>query len=463
MHITFHGAAGEVTGSCHLVEANGHRVLLDCGMFQGGHESDDKNHAAFPFDAATIDAVVLSHAHIDHSGRLPLLLKRGFKGPIHTHPATADLCKIMLRDSASIQEHDTERENRYRKREGLHPVEPLYTTRDADATLGRFHRLPYGEMKEITPGIRIRLRNAGHILGSALVELWMKEGDREAKIVFSGDLGHHGNPVLPDPESVETADLVVMESTYGDRNHRPWADTWDEIGEVFEAAHHEKGNILIPAFAVGRSQGILSAFQRNYDNWGLKNWRIFLDSPMAIRATGVYKGHLDLVSESARKPTHGGAAYELPNLEFMESPEYSKRLNDIHSGAVIIAGSGMCTGGRILHHLKHNLWRPECHVMIVGFQPEGVPGRKLVDGVDSMEIWGDRIPVRAHIHMIGGLSAHADRDGLASWYGHFSDHPDVAIVHGEETAAARLSNMLEEKFGAEVVLPDAGHRINLKP
>ncbi|WP_101069012.1 MBL fold metallo-hydrolase [Roseovarius salinarum] len=461
MDITFHGAAGEVTGSCHLVQAGGRRVLLDCGMVQGGDDSDARNRAAFPFDPAEVDAVVLSHAHIDHSGRLPLLVKRGFKGPVYTHAATRDLCKIMLRDSAAIQQQDAERETRHRKRAGQAPVAPLYTEADAERVLGRVRTLCYGEVTEVAPGLTVRLSDAGHILGSAIVELWGDGADGRRKLVFSGDLGHRGNPVLPDPARVAEADLVVMESTYGDRNHRPWHETWDEIGDIFAAAKHEKGNILIPAFAVGRSQGLISAFQREFATWGLGDWRIFLDSPMAIRATQVYKGHLNLVDESVRTPAHGDGPYALPNLEFTESPELSRTLNAIHAGAVIIAGSGMCTGGRILHHLKHNLWRPEAHVMIVGFQPAGVPGRRLVDGTEHMDIWGDRIPVRARIHTVGGLSAHADQDGLARWYGGFAGTPPVALLHGEETARAALARRLQADHGVAPVQPTPGTRITL--
>ena len=460
MEISFHGAAGEVTGSCHLVEAGGRRVLLDCGMFQGGEDSDAKNEAAFPFDPAALDAVVLSHAHIDHSGRLPLLAKRGFRGPIYAHPATIDLCKIMLRDSAAIQEQDAERANRQQGRAGRAALHPLYTLRDAADAMAQFRPLVYGDRAEIAPGLHARLSDAGHILGSALVELWSGDPDQGArKIVFGGDLGHRGNPVLPDPARIAAADLVVIESTYGDRNHRPWAETWAEIGDIFATARHDRGNILIPAFAVGRSQGLIAAFQRNFDAWGLDDWRLYLDSPMAIRATGVYRAHLDLVTEITRNPPDGRAPYDLPNLEFLQSPEYSRKLNEIDSGAVILAGSGMCTGGRILHHLKHNLWRPEAHVMIVGFQPEGVPGRRLVEGAEAMRIHGDSIPVRAQVHTIGGLSAHADQDGLAAWYGGFEGRPRVAILHGEDGPRQALADRLNAEFGAEAVLPGPGTRI----
>jgi metallo-beta-lactamase family protein len=365
MHIEFFGATREVTGSCYLLSVGGYRILVECGMLQGSREHERHNHDAFPFDAGSIDVVVLTHAHIDHSGRLPLLIKRGYRGEIYTHSATSDLCRIMLEDSGYLSEKEVQWENRKRERKGLELLEPLYTRADARQAEKHFRSIEYDKLEEIRPGVRVTLRDAGHILGSAIAEFELTEGKRSRKVVFSGDLGHRGAPILRDPQPVNQADLVILESTYGDRLHRPWEDTWQEMGEVFEHARSGKGNILIPSFAVGRTQELLYVFKRNFDKWGIGDWQVFLDSPMAIEATEVYSEHAKVYDKRAREMyERGDDPFDLPNLYASQSTEESMKINQISSGAIIIAGSGMCTGGRIKHHMKHNIWRKHAHLMM---------------------------------------------------------------------------------------------------
>jgi len=451
MQIEFLGATREVTGSCYLLRVGKHQVLVECGMLQGAREHERHNHDPFPFDPGSVDAVVLTHAHIDHSGRLPLLIKRGFQGSIYTHSATADLCRIMLEDSGYLSEKEAQWENRKRERKGLKLIEPLYTRAEARLAEKHFRSIEYDKPEEILPGVRVTLRDAGHILGSAIAELELTEGSRSRTIVFSGDLGHRGAPILRDPVQVGQADLVVLESTYGDRMHRPWEATWKEMGEVISRAHSGRGNILIPSFAVGRTQELLYVFKRNFDQWGIGDWQVFLDSPMAIEATEVYSDHAKVYDRRAKEIyERGDNPFHLPNLNVSQTTDESMKLNQISSGAIIIAGSGMCTGGRIKHHLKHNIWRRHAHVMIVGFQATGTLGRSLVDGARHIHLWGETIQVNAQVHTIGGLSAHADRQGLLDWYGHFANRPPVALVHGEPEAMDSLGAQLASQFGAEV-------------
>jgi metallo-beta-lactamase family protein len=459
MDIVFHGAAGEVTGSCHLVEAAGRRVLLDCGMVQGDRKADERNAAEFPFDPKSIDVLVLSHAHIDHTGRVPLLVQRGFSGPIFTHPASMDLAAIMLADAANIAAIDAERDNRHLA-PGEPPSVPLYAQADVDAAVALMRPVEYSAPQEILPGIRLTLRDAGHILGSATVELDADETGATRKLVFSGDLGPSRSPILCDPAPVPDADLVVMESTYGDRLHKSREDTIAELASIFAAAHRDGGNVVIPAFAVGRTQEILYFFAEHFEDWRLGAFRLFLDSPMAIRVTEAYDRHEDLFDAEAKRlwaarphPLH------LPNLERTLDGEASRRINDIHDHAVILAGSGMCTGGRIRHHLRHNLANPAAHIVFVGYQASGTLGRIIVNGAKHVRLFGDEIPVRAQVHTVGGLSAHADRDGLSDWYGRIGGHPPVCLVHGEDPGRARLADTLRAKWGSDVTLPMPDTRV----
>jgi len=462
VNITFLGATQQVTGSCHLLKLGKYRVLLDCGLQQGGDDSNEANRADFPFDPALIDAVILSHAHLDHSGRLPLLVDRGFSGPVFAHSATIDLCAILLEDAGYLNERGAFWENKKRQRKGLELVEPLYTRIQARHCLEQFQPLEYLTESQVFPGIKVVMHDAGHILGSCIIELQLTEHSEQRKVVYSGDLGHAGAPILNNPSTLHDADLVIMESTYGDRQHRPWDDTWDEMGEIFRNAHSESGNILIPAFTVGRTQELLYCFNRFYNEWGLENWNIFLDSPMAIETTKVYDKHSSLHSpETNKNLTQCGNAFRLPNLRFTGSTDESMSLNRIQSGAIIIAGSGMCNGGRIKHHLKHNLWRHQSHVIIVGFQARSTPGRALVDGAEWLSLWGETIKVNAQIHTPGGLSAHADQQGLINWYSNFKHRPQLVLVHGEPESQAVLSEEVQKQLGVEPIIASYKQTIEL--
>ena len=463
-HITleFFGAAREVTGSCFLLTVGDKKVLVDCGMIQGTPEDEARNAIPFPFDVKKIDAVVLSHAHIDHSGRLPLLAKAGYTGPIYTHAASRDLCTIMLADSAYLNEKECEWENRKRQRKHLPLIEPLYTIDDARSVMGQFNSVEYDKRIDILPGVALQLRDAGHILGSAIVELWLEHNGVTRKLVFSGDLGHRGAPILRDPTVVNEADLVIMESTYGDRLHRSWEATWAELEQIITTAKNQRSNILIPAFAVGRTQELLYAFNRNFEAWQMERWSIFLDSPMAIEATDVYIKHRDLYDkETLAFERASGNPFMPSNLHISRTPLESMNINSIESGAIIIAGSGMCSGGRIKHHLKHNIWRRDCHLIIVGFQARGTLGRMLVDGAKQINLWGETITVAAHVHTIGGFSAHADGEGLVQWYNNFHNRPPVALVHGEPEAMSVLASRLQEQGAPKVHQPEEGKRMDL--
>jgi len=464
MQYTCYGAAQEVTGSCHLIEIDGRRLLLDCGLIQGTAEEEEKNAEPFPFDVGSIDAVVLSHAHIDHSGRLPLLWRAGYRGPIYTHAATRDLCSIMLRDAAFINEREAERNNRRNQRGNnrKHDDEqPLYDRQDAEAVMQQFESLEYGKRTTLLPGIEVRLNDAGHILGAAIVELWLSGKDGRCKLVYSGDLGHGGRPILQDPAIIHDADTIIMESTYGDRLHRGWQETYDELAAIFEQATKARGNILIPAFAVGRTQALLHLFSKNRQDWGLDRWQIFLDSPMAIEATEVYFKYPNLLRKDARDLWRPGRHNDVTDqLTLTRTTEESMRLNTVTSGAVIVAGSGMCTGGRIRHHLRYNIGREDCHIIIVGYQEIGTLGRALVDGAKFIRLWGDSYPVAATIHTVGGLSAHADQGELLQWYRAFKDSPPVTLVHGEPEAQSILSQELK-RIGADVWIAIKGQTMPL--
>ena len=460
MEIQFFGAAGEVTGSCHVVHVGGQQVLLDCGMVQGGRDAPERNREPFPFQAQAIDAVVLSHTHIDHCGRLPLLVKRGYRGPIYTNAACADLLPILLRDSAHLGIRDAERSNRYRKPDEPQ-ARPLYDLDDVERTLGLVKRLPYDTVRALLPGLQVRVRDAGHIMGSSSVELWLAEGALRRKLVFSGDLGQYDSPILQDPHRFDSADIVLMESTYGNRRHRDRKATEVELGEILDTAWRDGGNVIIPAFAIGRSQEVLYLLGANRERWRVDRWQVFLDSPMAIEASRVYWKHVDRYDSEAR---HLRASFAdmppLPNLTLSRTGEESERINRIRSGALIIAGSGMCNGGRVLHHLKHNLERPECHVVITGFQAPGTLGRAIVDRHDTVRIHRETLRVAAQVHTLGGLSAHGDQEDLLRWYASFAPAPPVWLVHGEPEAATGLAERFRAR-GVTASLAEPGMRVDL--
>lgn len=458
MRIEFHGAAGgEVTGSCHLIEVAGRRILFDCGMVQGSRDAEARNAEPFAFDPASIDALVLSHAHIDHIGRVPLLVKRGFRGPIWAQAATCDLFPIMLLDAASLAERSAEFDNRDRA-PGEPEAVPLYTAADVVVAQKQLHPLAYETDTTILPGVTVRLHEAGHILGSAMIEL---RADGRT-LLFTGDVGMRGTPILRDPAPPPRADLILMESTYGDRNHKDRAATVAELGQILAAARADGGNVVIPAFAVGRSQELLYWFAEHFEDWNLAPWTIFLDSPMAAKVMAVYDSHEELFDADAAKVWAGRIKpFKLPNLRVSESVDESKAINRIHGGAIVIAGSGMANGGRVRHHLANNLAFARNHVVFVGYQATGTLGRLLVNGVPRVRLFGEEIPVRAQIHTVGGLSAHADQQGLLDWYGASPNHPPVALAHGENPAREALAVELKRRYGVTVTLSQPGMRLDV--
>ena len=462
--LTFHGAAQQVTGSCYLIETAQHRVLLECGLFQGPPDVDALNERPFPFDPRAIDAVVLSHAHLDHSGLLPRLQREGFRGRAYATPQALELLDIMLRDAAFLQEKDAEWENRRRQRAGKKMIEPLYTVADAETALDLVEPVLYGQKTGIAPGIELCFRDAGHILGSAIVELWVTDNGKTAKLVFSGDLGNRATPLLRDPETVRTADVLLLESTYGDRDHRPIEATLAEFQEILAHAARDGGNVLIPSFAVGRTQDILYHLGEFYQAGRLPQSQVFLDSPMAIAATEVHQRHSQVFNAEARAAMreNGSSVREfLPVLRYVHTVEESMAVNRITGGAIIIAGSGMCTGGRIRHHLKWNLWREDAHVVIVGFQAQGTPGRALVDGTKKLRLLGEEIAVKAHIHTLGGFSAHAGQSDLVKWAGHFQPRPRLYLVHGEPDKMQALQSRFATEPGWQAQLPVMGQTVQL--
>lgn len=469
MKLTVLGAAREVTGSCYLVETDTVRFLVDCGMVQGGaRDAATRNREPFAFNPRSLDFALLTHAHIDHSGILPKLTKDGFGGPILTTPATADLLDVMLRDSAHIQEMDAERAargGRSKRRATPGPSAPIYTMTDAEACLRQVKSHPYDASIAPHPDVVCIFRDAGHILGSAIIELWITEAGETVKLVFSGDLGQPGRAILHDPTPIADADILVMESTYGDRAHRDQAATLDEMATVISETRKRGGNVIIPAFAVGRTQEILYHLHCLARQGRLRDLSIYVDSPMADRATQITKSHMELFDEQARALVDWHeSAPDRPRLRFTASTEESKALNQIESGAIIISASGMCDAGRIRHHLRHNLPRPESAILITGFQAQGTLGRRLVDGARRVRIFGDDIPVRASVHTLNGFSAHADQPALLDWAGRFRRAPSrVIITHGEAQVAETFAGRLRDDFGWPAVVPERNATLEWPP
>lgn len=463
MKISFFGAAHEVTGSCYLVETEQVRFLVDCGMFQGGSEAEDKNRKFPHFNPEKIDFVLLTHAHIDHSGLLPRLTNLGFRGPIYCTSATADLLGVMLPDSGHIQEKEVEWQNyAKRKKRGKYTREiaPLYTVIQAQNCLKHLRTVAYDSDCSPHAQVRVHFRDAGHILGSAILEVWLDEDGQTQKLVFSGDLGMPTRPLMNDPTPVESADYLLVESTYGNRQHKNLQDTIDELAKaVNDTLQHKKGNVIIPAFAVGRTQEILYLLTMlMHDGRIPSNTQIIVDSPMATAATQItlkYHELLDAESQAILSwgRNRGGPAH----IRFTETVEDSIALNHIRHGAIIISASGMCNAGRIKQHLKFNLPRAECAVIIVGFQAQGTLGRKLVDHAKSVRIYQEQVPVRAKIYTLGGLSAHADQGALLAWLNHFKKPPrQTFVVHGEEETALGFGALIQKTFGWQVSVPSVG-------
>jgi len=453
-HLTFFGASRQVTGSCYLLETPGGRLLLDCGMFQGPPEVTEQNRLDFPFHAGSLDAVIISHAHIDHSGLLPKLIKSGYGGPIYVTAPTHDLLELLLKDAAHLELKDAQWENKRRQRAGKRLIEPLYSLEDVERVLAQRVPLPYSELTELLPDVSLQFHDAGHIIGAAIVELRLGADGQRRTLVFSGDLGNRYSPLLRDPVRLAQADVLLLESTYGDRNHRSLPETLTEFRQILRDAAKRGGNVLIPAFAVGRTQDILywlGRFQRDGD---LPQQKVFVDSPMAIEASEIYASYRGLFNRDDpefNQAIEGGWHAWLPKLSYSRTTEESMALNQIE-GAIIIAGSGMCEGGRIRHHLKYNLWKRDAHVIISGFQPRGTLGRRLVDGARRLSILGGEIAVRATIHTLGGFSAHAGQTELLEWATAFRpSHPHVYLVHGEVEAMEALQQRLaDQRLRAEI-------------
>lgn len=440
--LTFLGGIGQVTGSCYLLQTQAGRILLDCGLFQGSREAEQLNETDFDFDPASIDAVVLSHAHLDHSGRLPKLVKEGFKGRVFLTQGSYHLLDLLLSDAAALQLRDAEWENKRRKRARKPAIEPLYSMDDVENLLALREAYKYKQSFKVLPDVTVSFSDAGHILGSAIVSLTIKEGDEAKTLVFSGDLGNPNSPLLRDPEVLTHADVLLLESTYGDRDHKPLESTLDELREILALADKDGGNVIIPSFAVGRTQDLFYWLGKLYREGSLPQQRVYLDSPMAIRASTIYEKYTDLFNnddpEFKRVADQGWKSW-LPNLDYSASTEQSMAINRIEGGSIIIAGSGMCTGGRIRHHLKYNLWRRNAHIIFVGFQAQGTLGRELVEGKKYFKMLDSEIKVEASIHTLGGFSAHADQSQLLQWAGSFNKPmPQLYLVHGEPTAALSL-------------------------
>ena len=461
--LTFFGATGQVTGSCYLLETSTHRILLECGLFQGTKETEKQNQADFPFDPACIDAVVLSHAHLDHCGRLPKLVKDGFKGTVFLTEASFPLLELMLNDAVHLQLRDTEWENKRRERAGKKLLEPLYELEDVEALLKLRKPIAYNEEKEILAGITVSFHEAGHILGSSIVRLRIKDHEEVKTLVFSGDLGNPNSPLLRDPTVLTEADVLLLESTYGDRDHKPLENTLDELRETLAEAAESGGNVIIPAFAVGRTQDLIYWLGKIQRQGGVPQQQIYLDSPMAINASEIYADNTHLFNiddpEFTKIAPQGWQAW-LNGLVYSQTPEESMAVNRIAGGAIIIAGSGMCNGGRIRHHLKYNLWRHNAHIIIPGFQAEGTLGRTIVDGKKKyLKILGSEINVAAKIHTLGALSAHADQSQLLKWASHFKEpKPRLYLIHGEKSATLSLQTCFN-RTGWNANIPKVGEKI----
>ncbi len=465
MKLNFYGAAGCVTGSSHLISVNGKKVLLDCGLYQGKEEKDRGNEN-FDFNPKEIDFVVLSHAHIDHSGRIPLLYKDGFKGQVICTKATMDLCSAMLPDSGHIQEMEVEWKNKKRERQGLELLVPLYTAQMAASSMFLFKGYEYGELIKLFDGFEIRFNDAGHLLGSSIVEIFIKEvGKEEVKVVYSGDLGNKNIPILRDPTIIENADYVIMETTYGNRLHHNIDKDFEQLVTIIKETFKRGGNVIIPSFAVGRTQEVLYALNNFIDEGLVKDLTVYVDSPLAAESTKIYIKHTEDYDEEAMKLIKKGEhPFDFDGVVFTKSAEESARVNKIQSGALVISASGMCEAGRIKHHLKHNLWRKESSIVFVGYQAEGTLGRLIMDGAKKVKLFGEDVVVNAHIHNLQGLSGHADRDGLIGWVDGIKNKPkEILLVHGDKDARESFKALLNSKgYRARIMEVGETYGINEK-
>jgi len=455
MKISFHGADQGVTGSCHMIHCAGKRILIDCGMYQGGRELDEENAEPFGFEPADIDIVLLTHAHLDHCGRLPLLVKRGFRGEIITTAASRELARVVMLDAAGLQEEEARYQARKaarRNKKAQHTV-PLYSTLDALNCLEQFGRTAvYGKPVDLVPGVRATFLDAGHILGSASIFLELEENGQRRSLVFSGDLGNAGRPLLRDPVTPPHADVVIMETTYGNRRHKAIAPSVEEMYTAINDTFKRGGNVIIPTFALERAQEVLYYLRQGIeDNRLPASMQVFLDSPMAISATEIFDRHPECYDpEVARQFRNNIDPFDLPGLHMTRETSESMAINRISGGAVIMAGSGMCTGGRVRHHLKHNLWRRDSSIIFVGFAAIGTLARTIIDGARQVRIFGEEFTVKAHVHTINGFSAHADQAELLAWHNRISGVKKTYLVHGEEDAMRHFAGLLK---GTEVEMP----------
>ncbi len=454
MKIKFCGAVNSVTGSCHLVTTEKHQILMDCGMYQGGKKEEQANYEPFPFEVNKIECVVLSHAHVDHCGRLPLLVKEGFEGPIYCTDATADLLKVMLPDCAHIQEKEAEWANKKAARKGEPLVEPMYTMADANAALKLVKPVLYDQLVDLNDQMRIVFNDAGHILGSAITEIWITENDRTVKLVYTGDIGVNDRPILRDPVKIKKADFVVMESTYGDRLHESNAASIKELIDIIADTVKRGGNVIIPAFAVGRTQELIYELNRFYESDRyyhdlLSHVQVYIDSPMAITTTQVFRRNAQVFDQETKEYIMSGDnPLDFPNLNFTRTSEESKALNEDSNPKIIISASGMCDAGRIRHHLKHNLWNPKNSIVFVGYQANGTLGRRIVDGEKELSVLGEKILVQAKIYNLEGFSGHADYEGLLDWVKGMQKAPQrIFLVHGETEAKDSLEEKIREATG----------------
>jgi metallo-beta-lactamase family protein len=463
MKIRFLGAAGDVTGSAYHLTTNDASILIDCGFFQGGREEKAKNRRTKQIQDGKLDAVVLTHGHLDHIGRLPLLTRNGYKGPVFGTRPTFELAGMVLKDSLSLQKQDLKRENQKRKQKNLPPLEPLFEESDVRRLGPLTVPVKYKQRFHVAPGIEARLVDAGHVIGSSSIELTVTENGRKKVVVFSGDLGPRGAPLLRDPEPFKEADVVIMESTYGDRNHRSLHDTAIEGREIISKAIENKAKILVPVFAIGRTQLLLYLLAGAFKKKTLPPFPIYLDSPMAIEASMIYRRNTELFDEEGLEMVDSGELRrQLTSLRPCGKAGESRALNNVKGPCLIMAGNGMCSGGRIMHHLRHNLPIPETSVLIVGFQSQGTLGRQLVDGAKKVKMFGDEVPVQASIHTMGGFSAHADQSGLLEWYGVVApSKPRTIITHGEDRARFAFSDLLNKRFGVKTECPALDDEIEI--
>ena len=463
LDLTFYGACDTVTGSCYMLRTASISVIVDCGLFQGPREVRQRNERPFPFEPADIDYVLLTHAHIDHSGLLPKLVKEGFRGEILAHKATTDLAHIMLRDSAHIQQMEAEWSTRKNKRAGRDIVAPLYTMEDAEKALTLFRSVSYKDKVQLSDDLWFRFHNAGHILGSCIIEVGAHNGVAEQIIVFSGDLGVNGRPIIQDPDTVDAADFVVIESTYGDRLHESDEEKERRLTDILSQAVRDREKVVIPAFAVGRTQEILYEINKLYHEDKIPLIPVFIDSPLAVSATEIFEQNSDLFDEETWELLHAKQSpFNYPKLTLVRDAQDSMKLNTMEGPAVIISASGMAEAGRIKHHLKHNLWREKAHVLFIGYQAEGTLGRRIREGAPSVSIFGEDIVVRAHIHSIDGFSAHADQKGLLDWLQAFSGKPRrVFVTHGEAASSRTLASLMQERLNLHAIIPDCGESYDL--